>query len=183
MVFPLRGERVAAMCRRVRGFSTLRSQRDIHFRARAVGSTLPCASLPICGCLCYPQLYIAYRKKGATLIIHSFSNARSKGPNLLDTLDVRMVPTRGADNRLWAICNNSSAAYSHWGLFVARPDATIAKQLGINEPGMFIHDFPGTLSPGGWYITDKPMEVAENEITYWGKPSNSPRQSDVQSAP
>lgn len=139
--------------------------------------------LAICYDICWPQLYIAYRKQGVSLMIHSFSNARGKGENCLDTLNVREVPTRCADNRLWAICNNSSAAYSHWGSFVARPDATIPKQLPINQPGMLVHDFPDSLSPGGWYHNFQPMNLAENEIMWWGTPSDSPRQRDGQSEP
>jgi predicted amidohydrolase len=139
--------------------------------------------LAICYDICWPQLYIAYRKQGVTLMIHSFSNARSKGENCLDTLNVREVPTRCADNRLWAICNNSSAAYSHWGSFVARPDATVPKQLPINQPGMLVHDYPDTLSPGGWYHNQQPMNLAENTIMWWGTPSDSPRQRDGQSEP
>jgi len=139
--------------------------------------------LAICYDICWPQLYIAYRKQGVTVMIHSFSNARSKGANCLDTLNVREVPTRCADNRMWAICNNSSTPYSHWGSFVARPDATIAKQLEINQPGMLVHDFPDTLSQGGWYHNFKPMEMADNEIMTWGTPSNHPRQRDGQSEP
>jgi len=139
--------------------------------------------LAICYDICWPQLYIAYRQKGVTVMIHSFSNARSKGANCLDTLNVREVPTRCADNRLWAICNNSSTPYSHWGSFVARPDATIAKQLEINQPGMLVHDFPDTLSEGGWYHNFKPMNKADDEIMTWGTPSNHPRQRDGQSEP
>lgn len=141
------------------------------------------AGLAICYDICWPQLYIAYRKQGVTLMIHSFSNARSKGENCLDTLNVREVPTRCADNRMWAICNNSSAPYSHWGSFVARPDATIAKELPINQPGMLIHDFPDTLSATGWYHNFQPMNMAEGEIMTWGTPSNHPRQNDGQSEP
>ncbi len=107
--------------------------------------------LAICYDICWPQLYIGYREMGVTVMIHSFHNARSKGKNCLDTLNVRQVPTRCADNRMWAVCNNSSQPYSHWGSFIARPDATIPKQLGINQPGMLIHDFPDGLSEGGWY--------------------------------
>ena len=139
--------------------------------------------LAICYDVQWPQLFIAYRKKGVTVMIGSFSNARSKGKNCLDTLNDREVPTRCADNRMWAICNNSSAPYSHWGSFVARPDATIPKQLPINQPGMLIHDYPDTLSPGGWYCNQKPMDMAENTIMHWGTPSNSPRQRDAQSEP
>jgi predicted amidohydrolase len=139
--------------------------------------------LAICYDICWPQLYIAYRKKGVTVMIHSMSNARSAGANCLDTLNVREVPTRCADNRMWAICNNSSMPYSHWGSFVARPDATIAKQLEINQPGMLVHNFPDTLSATGWYHNYKPMNMADDEIMTWGTPSNHPRQADGQSEP
>jgi len=139
--------------------------------------------LAICYDVCWPQLYIAYRKRGVTVMIHSFSNARDKGENCLDTLNTREVPTRCADNRLWAVANNSSQPYSHWGSFVARPDATIAKQLEINQPGMLVHDFPDTLSATGWYHNFKPMNMADAEIMTWGTPSNHPRQRDGQSEP
>ena len=139
--------------------------------------------LAICYDICWPQLYIAYRKLGVKVMIHSFYNAHDKGPNCLDTLNVREVPTRCADNRMWAVCNNSSRPYSHWGSFVARPDATIAKELPINQPGMLIHDYPDTLSAHGWYHNLKPMDMAEDTIMHWGTPSNSPRQRDGQSEP
>lgn len=115
--------------------------------------------------------------------IISMSNARFKGPNCLTTLNVREVPTRCADNRMWAVANNASNSYSEWGSFVARPDATIPKQLPINQSGMLIHDYPDTLSPGGWYHNFKPMDMAESTIMHWGTPSNSPRQRDGQSEP
>jgi predicted amidohydrolase len=139
--------------------------------------------LAICYDITWPQIYIAYRKRGVTLMLHSMSNARDKGPNCLDTLNVREVPTRCADNRMWAVANNSSAPYSHWGSFVARPDATIAKQLPINQPGMLVHDFPDGLSEGGWYHNLQPMDLAENTIMWWGTPSDHPRQNDGQSEP
>jgi len=139
--------------------------------------------LAICYDICWPQLYIAYRELGATVMIHSFHNARSKGANCLDTLNVRQVPTRCADNRMWAVCNNSSQPYSHWGSFIARPDATIANQLGINEPGMLIHDFPDGLSKGGWFHNYKPMGKRDEEIMSWGTPGTHPRQADGRAEP
>jgi len=139
--------------------------------------------LAICYDICWPQLYIAYRKKDVTLMIHSFANARDKGENCLDNLNLREVPTRCADNRLWAVANNSSQPYSHWGSFVARPDATIAKQLPINQSGMLVHDFPDTLSAGGWYHNFKPINMPDDEIMTWGTPSDHPRQRDGQSEP
>jgi len=137
--------------------------------------------LAICYDICWPQLYIAYRERGATVMIHSMHNARDTGKNCLDTLNLREVPARCADNRMWAVVNNSSQPYSHWGAFIARPDATIAKQLESNRPGMLIHDFPDTLSEGGWYHNFKPMRMRDDEIMSWGTPSNHPRQRDGQS--
>ncbi len=139
--------------------------------------------LAICYDICWPQLYIGYREKGATVMIHSFHNARSKGKNCLDTLNIYQVPTRCADNRMWAVCNNSSQPYSHWGSFIARPDATIPKRLDINQPGMLIHDFPDGLSEGGWWHNFKPMQKREDEIMSWGTPSDHPRQKDGQAEP
>jgi len=139
--------------------------------------------LAICYDICWPQLYIGYREKGATVMVHSFHNARAKGPNCLDTLNVRQVPTRCADNRLWAVCNNSSQPYSHWGSFIARPDATVPKQLAINQPGLLIHDFPDGLSAGGWYHNFKPMQKRDEEIMSWGTPTKHPRQTDGQAEP
>jgi predicted amidohydrolase len=139
--------------------------------------------LAICYDVCWPQLYMAYRELGAAVMIHSMHNARSRGANCLDTLNVREVPTRCADNRMWAVVNNSSQPYSHWGAFVARPDATIAKQLEKNQPGMLIHDFPDTLSADGWYHNFKPMKLRDDEIMTWGTPSGHPRQRDGRSEP
>ncbi|MGO8813303.1 MAG: carbon-nitrogen hydrolase family protein [Terriglobia bacterium] len=139
--------------------------------------------LAICYDVCWPQLYIAYRKMGVTVMIHSMYNAADKGKNCLDTLNNREVPTRCADNRMWAVANNSSKPYSHWGSFIARPDATIAKELEINKPGMLVHDFPDTLAPDGWYHNHQPMDMAENTIMTWGTPSSHPRQRDGQSEP
>jgi len=139
--------------------------------------------LAICYDICWPQLYIAYREKGVTVMLHSFHNARSKRKNCLDTLNIYQVPTRCADNRMWAMANNSSQPYSHWASFVARPDATIAKQLERNQPGMLVHDFPDTLSQGGWYHNLKPMRKRDDEIMSWGTPGAHPRQRDGRSAP
>jgi predicted amidohydrolase len=139
--------------------------------------------LAICYDICWPQIYMAYRALGVTLMIHSFHNARGKGPNCLDVLNLRQVPTRCADNRLWAVANNSSQAYSHWGSFIARPDATVAQQLQINQPGMLIHDFPDGLSEGGWFHNEQPLKLREGEIMTWGTPSQHPRQADGQAEP
>jgi predicted amidohydrolase len=137
----------------------------------------------ICYDVCYPQLYTAYREKNVTLMLHSFHNARHKGKNCLDVLSGRQVPTRCADNLMWAVANNSSHPYSHWGTFVARPDATIAQPLKKNKPGMLIHDFPDGLSEGGWIHNRIPMKLADGERLHLGKPSNHARQRDGQSEP
>jgi predicted amidohydrolase len=139
--------------------------------------------LAICYDICWPQIYMAYRQRGVTLMLHSFHNARGKGENCLDVLNVRQVPTRCADNRLWAVANNSSQPYSHFGSFVARPDATVAQQLPINEPGMLVHDFPDGLSKGGWYHNERPLRLRDDELMSWGQPSQHPRQIDSRAEP
>ena len=139
--------------------------------------------LAICYDICYPQIYAAYRDAGVQLMLHSLYNARGKGKNCLDVLNVRQVPTRCADNLMWAVANNSSHPYSHWGSFVARPDATIAQQLEMNQPGMLIHDFPDGLSEGGWTHNQMPMKLAEGERLHLGEPSEHPRQINGQSEP
>ncbi|MCD6284574.1 MAG: carbon-nitrogen hydrolase family protein [Anaerolineae bacterium] len=137
----------------------------------------------ICYDICYPQIYAAYRDQGVQLMLHSFYNARDTGKNCLDVLNVRQVPTRCADNLMWAVANNSSHPYSHWGTFVARPDATIAQQLRMNQAGMLVHEFPDGLSEGGWIHNQMPMKLARDERLHFGEPSEHPRQIDGQSEP
>ena len=139
--------------------------------------------LAICYDVCYPQIYVAYRERGVTLMLHSFYNAGHGGPSCLDVLNGRQVPTRCADNLMWAVANNSSRPYSHWGSFVARPDATIAQELKKNTAGMLIHDFPDGLSEGGWLHNHIPMKLAKDEILHFGEPSMHPRQIDICSEP
>jgi predicted amidohydrolase len=139
--------------------------------------------LAICYDGCYPQIYATYREKGVTLMLHSFYNARGKGRNCLDDLTVRQVPTRCADNLMWAVANNSSHPYSHWAGFVARPDGTIAQRLRMNRPGMLLHDFPDGLSAGGWIHNFMPMKVAKGEALHFGTPSSHPRQLDHTAEP
>jgi hypothetical protein len=116
-------------------------------------------------------------------MLHSFYNAHSEGKNCLDVLNVRQVPTRCADNILWAVANNSSRPYSHWASFVARPDATIVKRLKINQAGLLVHDFPDTLSEGGWIHNHIPMQLSVNEVMHFGEPTNHPRQLNGQANP
>ncbi|MDF1516246.1 MAG: carbon-nitrogen hydrolase family protein [Anaerolineae bacterium] len=139
--------------------------------------------LAICYDICYPQIYAAYRELGVKIMLHSFYNAHSQGKNCLDVLNVRQVPTRCADNVMWAVANNSSRPYSHWASFVARPDATIAQKLKINTAGLLVHDFPDTLSDGGWLHNFLPMQVAKDEKMFFGEPTMHPRQDNGQAEP
>ena len=139
--------------------------------------------LAICYDVCYPQIYAAYRELGVELMLHSMYNANDRGEDCLDVLNCREVPTRCADNHMWAVANNSSKPYSHWGSFVARPDATIAQKLGINRAGMLIHDFPDGLSERGWLHNLMPMQLREDQALWFGEPSDHPRQLNYQSEP
>lgn len=137
----------------------------------------------ICYDACYPQIYAAYREKGVTLMLHSFYNAHHDGASCLDYLTEGQIPTRCADNRMWAVANNSSRRYSNWGTFVARPDATIARQLPQNRAGMLFHDFPDGLSKGGWLHNYCPMLLAKGQKMHLGRPSTHPRQRNGCSMP
>ncbi len=139
--------------------------------------------LAICYDVCYPQLYAAYRELGTKLMLHSFYNAGHKGPSCLEVLNTREVPTRCADNQMWAVANNSCRRHSNWASFVARPDATIAQQLRQHQPGMLVHEFPDGLAPGGWLHNFLPMKVAPGESLHFGEPSQHPRQLDGQAEP
>jgi len=83
---------------------------------------------------------------------------------------------------MWAVCNNSSQPYSHWDRSLP-PDASIPKQLAINQPGLLIHGFPDGLSEGGWFHNFKPMQKRDDEIMSWGTPIQHPRQADGQAEP
>ena len=152
-----------------------------HLAVRSINGVR--VGLAICYDICYPQLYAAYREKGVKVMLHSFYNARSHGKNCLDVLNGRQVSTRCADNLMWAVANNSSHPYSHWASFVARPDATIAQKLKINQAGMLVHDFPDGLSEGGWIHNRMPMKLAADESLHFGKPSTHPRQLDPRAEP
>ena len=139
--------------------------------------------LAICYDACWPQVYAAYQERGATVMLHSFYNARGNGENCLDVLVERQVPTRCADNRMWAVANNSSAPYSHWASFVARPDATIAVQLHKDKPGIMVHDFPDGLSKRGWYHNHQPLRIRDDERLTFGAVTTHPRQTDKAASP
>jgi predicted amidohydrolase len=139
--------------------------------------------LAICYDVCFPQIYAAYRDLGVKLMLHSFYNAGHKGPSCLDVLNIYEVPTRCADNLMWAVANNSSRRYSNWASFVARPDATIAQQLRQNQAGMLIHDFPDGLSKNGWIHCRVPLRLAKSTGMHYGKPSRHPRQRNARAEP
>ncbi|MCE9612657.1 MAG: carbon-nitrogen hydrolase family protein [Lentisphaerae bacterium] len=139
--------------------------------------------LAICYDICFPQMYAAYRELGASVMIHSFYNARHDGPTCLDVLNVRQVPTRCADNRLWAVANNSTRRFAGWASFVARPDATIAQQLPKHRAGMLMHRFPDGLSSGGWLHNRQPMRLAPDQQLHFGEPTRHPRQVNGQAEP
>jgi predicted amidohydrolase len=139
--------------------------------------------LAICYDVCYPQIYAAYREQGVKLMLHSFHNAHGEGSNCLNYYSLRELPTRCADNQMWAVANNSSRPYSHYGCFVARPDASIVKQLPRNRAGMLVHEFPDGLSEGGWLHNFFPFKLAPDEQLNFGSPSQHPRQLNPQAEP
>jgi predicted amidohydrolase len=139
--------------------------------------------LAICYDICWPQIYIRNRELGAQVMLHSFHNARQSSPNCLQNFIVREAATRCADNRMWAVCNNSSAPYSEWGSFVVRPDSTTFKSLPINMPGMLVHDFPDSLSKNGWFHNYHPLRIPDDEIMHSGELVLHPHIQDGRAEP
>ena len=66
---------------------------------------------------------------------------------------------------------------------MARPDATIAQQLKVNQAGMLVHDFPDGLSQRGWTHNRMPMKLASSEVFHLGEPSQHSRQRNGKAAP
>lgn len=138
--------------------------------------------LGICYDMCWPQLFIAYRERGVEVMLFAFHNAAPQ-PTCLVDLTVRQAPTRCADNRMWAVCANTAAAGSQWANFVARPDATIPRQLAVGAEALLVHDFPDGISPDGWMHNDAPLRLAPAERMHRGAVSSHPRRVDPLAAP
>ena len=113
----------------------------------------------------------------ATSIREFMRHAADAGAHLLHTSEASLSGYPGTD------IPSFQEPYSHWASFIARPDATIPKQLERNQPGILIHDFPDGLSEGGWYHNFQPMKLRPDEIMTWGTPSQHPRQVDGQAEP
>ena len=97
--------------------------------------------LAICYDICWPQLYIAYRKMGVTVMIHSMYNADDKGRTVWTRSTIREVPTRCADNRMWASSQQFLAALFPLGI-VYRPARCHHRQSSCRS-----------ISPACWFTT------------------------------
>jgi predicted amidohydrolase len=97
----------------------------------------------ICYEACFPDLFEAYRKKGAQLIFHSCHNVSGKARPLFQELTLAQIRTRAADNQMWISSSNSAARYSFSTACIARPDGSVrSSRRHVN--GLLLHDFPDT---------------------------------------
>jgi predicted amidohydrolase len=103
---------------------------------------LKCGFL-ICYELCFPDLFDAYRKKGAQLVFHSCYNVSRKPRLLFQELALAQIRTRSADNQMWISSSNSSARISFSKACMARPDGSVHSSKK-HKAGILLHDFPDT---------------------------------------
>ena len=94
--------------------------------------------LLICYDVRFPEVYRQYAKLGVQLMLHSFYNARAKGPGIHRIIMRPSLQARAATNYFWISASNSSAYYSWPSVFI-QPDGEILEQLKINRPGIMVN--------------------------------------------
>jgi len=138
--------------------------------------------LLICADAGTPALYAAYAQQGVQVVLHSFYNARFRRGTPLDEAVPAQVRTRAMDNGLWVIASNSSAAYSCWATFIARPDGTVADALTRHRTGIIYHVFPDN-TRFSWVTCRMTTDLPAQDAYDQGKPSTHPRALDRTSPP
>jgi predicted amidohydrolase len=138
--------------------------------------------LLICYDSCYPEMYNRYVHRGVELVLHSFYNARHKGPDILDEFIPAQIQCRAADNAMWVVANNSSARHSCWASLIVRPDGSVAQQLKRHVSGLLLHRFPDPHLKG-WIHNRKPFKAAPDEVYHLGAVSDHPRVRDHTALP
>jgi predicted amidohydrolase len=139
----------------------------------------------ICYDACFPEMYNVYRHRGVVVMFHSFYNARQKGKTILDEIIPAEIRVRAADNLMWVVANNSSAAHSSWPTCIARPDGSLtALERGV--PGILYRTFPDTKTADefpSWTHNNKAMVLPSEEVYHNGTPSNHPRATNRRALP
>ncbi|MCA9689410.1 MAG: carbon-nitrogen hydrolase family protein [Myxococcales bacterium] len=116
-----------------------------------------CGAL-ICHEYRYPELYRAYKQRGAQLVLHSFHAgnltparhealraqvgeglARVNHGATLPEITMRAgMHASASNNYVWISCANTSARESCWSAFMVRPDGVITGQLRRNTAGALL---------------------------------------------
>ncbi len=141
-----------------------------------------CFGLLICADSGSSDLYAAYKKQGVQVVLHSFYNARFRKGTPLDEVIPAQVRIRALESDLWVVANNSSAPYSCWPTFIARPDGTIAGSLERHKPGLLYHEFPDR-THFSWVECKITTSPRQEEAYDPGSPSTHPRAVDRTSPP
>ena len=109
-----------------------------------------CGAL-ICHDYRYPELYRAYKRRGAQVMFHSY-HAGNIPPGRFRTMqDYARDGNKGlnpgatmiaeaANNHVWISCPNSSARESLWPGFFVRPDGVVTGRLRRNTTGVLISE-------------------------------------------
>ena len=123
----------------------------------------------ICADLANPSLYRAYRRKGVRVLLHSYYNARFKGPIPNDKYVIPENRAKAKEYGMWVFANNSSARHSCWPTHIAGPDGSFRKlrrhSTGILYRELSAEDFP------------------DDSGIHTGTPSTHPRRLDGRALP
>ena len=135
-----------------------------HFTTFLINGVL-CGTL-ICHEYRYPELYREYKKRGVSVMFHSFHAGNmtperqaameeevgidnipfNPGTTLPEiTMPATMI-SYAANNYLWISCSNTSATASCWAAFVARPDGVIIGRLVKNTTDLLITEIDTSIS-------------------------------------
>jgi predicted amidohydrolase len=93
----------------------------------------------ICFDVRFPEIYRAYVKRGVQCMLHSFHNARRKGPAVQTYVMRQTLQGHAGINRMWISVPNSSQYYQLWPSVFIQPDGIIVASLNPHSPGVMVN--------------------------------------------
>ena len=94
--------------------------------------------LLICFDVRFPEIYRAYKKRGVECMLHSFHNARCKGPRIQTYMMRQTLQGQAGINYMWVSAPNSSQYFQLWPSVAIQPDGKIAASLRQHKPGIVV---------------------------------------------
>ena len=132
--------------------------------------------LLICYDVRFPELYRAYQRLGVRLMLHSFYNARKKGPTVHTEIMPASARCHAASNFMWVSANNASGYYQLWESRLIQPDGMIAGKLRRHRAGVMVHEID--LSRPFYDASGPFRDRAMAGILHSGEPVDDPRSRD-----